>query len=115
VVGEDCDGGLGGAGEFEFHVWVQGMPLVSRGSQSDTIKLNDGEVVNLGDFGIYRVSTGGTLNVTFEATEWDVAFFADSRMDHYSKSLFFRESDFGRFTIYLGEPGCNVRFEMLAD
>ena len=115
VVDEDCDGALAGAGEFEFHVWVQGKQLTARGSRSDPAKLNDGQSILLwpqsADMGEFRINIGYSFTITFETTEWDV-LSADSDMDHARASIVLTADDLGDFAIQLGPPGCSVRLNL---
>jgi hypothetical protein len=103
-VGGDCDAGLAGDGEFEFHVWIQGKQYVDVGSNLNPLQLGDGDSYSLANIDGAEIGiTKGTMEVAmkFEATEWDVGFFADSRMDHGGGTFVVKVVD-GKL---LGNPG----------
>jgi len=114
VVDADCDGAFAGAGEFEFHASVEGKELAAGGSRSDPVKLSDGQSIPLmarADGREYRINTGQSFTITFEATEWDV-LSADSDMDHASQGIGLTADSLGDFAIQLGPPGCRVRLNL---
>ncbi len=115
----DCDGGLAGAGEFEFSVWVLAGPgytfgdkLLARGDAINSIKLSDGESYSVGVDHNYQIVTGGYLSVTLFATEWDVLYSPDSRMDDEDSTIHIPQAETGPQTIVIGETGCKAQLEI---
>jgi hypothetical protein len=119
---EDCDGGLAGAGEFSIEVWVLPGPgfnpfdqlLVSRGSAVESIQLSDGEAYSLNVDKNYQIVNGGNLQVTLVATEWDVPFSPDDRMDDEFRTIAIPAGETGSHTIVIGTSGsgCKVQLEL---
>lgn len=116
---DDCDGFGAGAGEFQFSVWVLAGPgytlgdrLLLRGDAIDSIQLSDGESYSVGVDQNYQIVTGGYLSVTLIATEWDVLYSPDSRMDNADATIHVPQEETGPHTIVLGEPGCKVQLEV---
>ena len=117
---DDCDGGLAGAGEFQFAVWVLAGPgfnpfddrLLQRGSAVESIQLSDGESHSLNVDQNYQIVNGGHLQVTLVVTEWDVLFSPDSRMDERFETIAVPQGEPGPHTIVVGESGCKVQLEL---
>jgi hypothetical protein len=117
---EDCDGGLAGAGELQFAVWVLPGPgfnpfeerLVQRGDTVDSIQLSDGESYSVNVQKNYQIVSGENLQVTLVATEWDVIFSPDSRMAERFETIAIPAGETGSHTIVVGETGCNVQLEL---